>query len=93
MANTVIVCEPWWNPFVEEQAVDRVHRIGQTREVRVIRLAVPETVEDRILALQQRKRGLAETTLGDVAAGDGRRRRTAAARLSERDFARLFGAA
>jgi SNF2 family DNA or RNA helicase len=48
----VIMLDPWWNPYAEDQAVDRAHRIGQTRPVTVSRLTVKGTVEDRILALQ-----------------------------------------
>jgi len=48
----VIMLDPWWNPYAEDQAVDRAHRIGQTRPVTVSRFTVKDTVEDRILALQ-----------------------------------------
>ena len=48
----VIMLDPWWNPYAEDQAVDRAHRIGQTRPVTVTRFTVNSTVEDRILALQ-----------------------------------------
>ena len=51
VASTVILCEPWWNPFVEAQAIDRVHRIGQDKPVDVVRLVVPGTVEERILEM------------------------------------------
>lgn len=48
----VILLDLWWNPYAEDQAIDRAHRIGQTRPVNVSRLTVQDTVEDRILALQ-----------------------------------------
>ena len=48
----VILLDLWWNPYAEDQAVDRAHRIGQTRPVTVSRLTIKDTVEDRILALQ-----------------------------------------
>lgn len=48
----VLLMDIWWNPTTEDQAVDRAHRIGQTRPVTVLRLTVKDTVEDRILALQ-----------------------------------------
>lgn len=48
----VILLDLWWNPTTEDQAIDRAHRIGQTRPVTVSRLTVKDTVEDRILALQ-----------------------------------------
>lgn len=58
-ASRVFMLDPWWNPAVEEQAMDRVHRLGQTRDVEVVRLIVSDTIEDRILQLQERKRQLA----------------------------------
>lgn len=48
----VILLDLWWNPTTEDQAVDRAHRIGQTRPVTVTRMTIKDTVEDRILALQ-----------------------------------------
>ncbi|XP_058090253.1 helicase-like transcription factor CHR28 isoform X2 [Magnolia sinica] len=48
----IILLDPWWNPTTEDQAIDRAHRIGQTRTVTVSRLTIKDTVEDRILALQ-----------------------------------------
>ena len=51
-ACRVILLDLWWNPTTEDQAIDRAHRIGQTRPVTVLRLTVKDTVEDRILALQ-----------------------------------------
>lgn len=48
----VLLLDLWWNPTTEDQAIDRAHRIGQTRPVTVVRLTVKDTVEDRILALQ-----------------------------------------
>lgn len=48
----VILLDLWWNPTTEEQAIDRVHRIGQTHPVKVSRVTIKDTVEDRILALQ-----------------------------------------
>ncbi len=62
-ADHVFLLDPWWNPAVEEQAADRAHRIGQDRPVMVYRLVAQDTVEERILALQQRKRELAEAAL------------------------------
>jgi SNF2 family DNA or RNA helicase len=63
-ADSVFILDPWWNPAVEEQAADRAHRIGQTRPVMIYRLVATDTVEERVLALQQRKRALAEAALG-----------------------------
>jgi superfamily II DNA or RNA helicase len=58
-ADTVIHYDPWWNPAVEEQASDRAHRIGQTKSVFVYKLIAADTVEERILELQERKAALA----------------------------------
>jgi SNF2 family DNA or RNA helicase len=73
-ADHVFLLDPWWNPAVEDQAADRAHRIGQTRPVVVHRVVARDTVEERILQLQQHKRVLADAALGDAdhAAGLGR---------------------
>jgi SNF2 family DNA or RNA helicase len=63
-ADTVIHFDPWWNPAVEDQATDRAHRIGQTRVVTSYKLITRGTVEEKILALQQRKRAVIKATLG-----------------------------
>jgi SNF2 family DNA or RNA helicase len=70
-ANHVLLLDVWWNPTVEEQAIDRSHRIGQRREVFVSRLTVSDTVEDRILALQEHKRALAAAAFGEGQAAAG----------------------
>jgi hypothetical protein len=57
-ADHVFLLDPWWNPAAEDQAADRAHRIGQERPVFVHRLIAENTVEERILALQEKKRGL-----------------------------------
>lgn len=69
-ADRVIILDPWWNPAVEAQAIDRAHRIGQTRPVHAIRLVSADTVEERVLELQERKRRMAAALLdgGDPAA-------------------------
>ena len=81
-ADTVIHYDPWWNPAAEEQASDRAHRIGQTKPVFVYKLIAADTVEDRILQLQQRKADLASIALN----GDGE---LAALDVEDLDF--LFG--
>ena len=58
-ADTVIHYDPWWNPAVEDQASDRAHRLGQTKSVCVYKLIAADTVEERIVELQQRKAELA----------------------------------
>jgi superfamily II DNA or RNA helicase len=70
-ADTVIHYDPWWNPAVEEQASDRAHRIGQTKSVFVYKLIAADTVEERIVELQERKAALASIALGGDAAGLG----------------------
>jgi len=63
-ADTVVHFDPWWNPAVEDQATDRAHRIGQTRVVTSYKLIAEGTVEEKILALQQKKRAIIKATLG-----------------------------
>ena len=63
-ADHVFLVDPWWNPAVEDQASDRAHRIGQDKPVMVYRIVAEDTVEERIIALQQRKRAIAEAALG-----------------------------
>jgi SNF2 family DNA or RNA helicase len=67
-ADHVFLMDPWWNPAVEEQAADRAHRIGQKDPVFVHRIIAQDTIEERILELQERKRSLASALLSD---GDG----------------------
>jgi superfamily II DNA or RNA helicase len=62
-ADTVIHFDPWWNPAVEDQATDRAHRIGQTRVVTSYKLICRDTVEEKILALQNRKREIIKATI------------------------------
>jgi superfamily II DNA or RNA helicase len=66
-ADHVFLLDPWWNPAVEDQAADRAHRIGQDKPVMVYRMVAKDTVEERILALKERKRGLAELALSGAA--------------------------
>jgi len=74
-AEYVFLLDPWWNPATEAQAIDRAHRIGQSRHVIATRLVAKDTVEERILELQAGKRALADAILGGEAgpmAGLGR---------------------
>ncbi|CAA0382657.1 unnamed protein product [Arabidopsis thaliana] len=64
-ASHVILLDLWWNPTTEDQAIDRAHRIGQTRAVTVTRIAIKNTVEERILTLQERKRNIVASALGE----------------------------
>lgn len=69
-ADYVFLMDPWWNPAVEEQAVDRTHRIGQRNPVSVYRFVSAETIEEKVIALQEEKRSLAASVLDlDAAAG------------------------
>ncbi|XP_030463667.2 putative SWI/SNF-related matrix-associated actin-dependent regulator of chromatin subfamily A member 3-like 1 [Syzygium oleosum] len=69
-ASTVYLLEPWWNPAVEEQAMDRVHRIGQKEDVKIVRLIARNSIEERILELQERKKKLAREAFGKRASKD-----------------------
>ena len=62
-ADYVFILDPWWNPAVETQAIDRAHRVGQTRQVFAYRLICKNTVEEKIAELQQAKRELADAIL------------------------------
>ncbi|OAX39929.1 hypothetical protein K503DRAFT_865031 [Rhizopogon vinicolor AM-OR11-026] len=83
-ANRVISLDLGWSEAIESQAFDRVHRLGQVKEVFVHRLVIANTVEGRVLALQERKRNLADGSLGE---GNGKK----IGRLSVRELANLFG--
>ncbi|KQS32609.1 DEAD/DEAH box helicase [Dyadobacter sp. Leaf189] len=63
-ADYVYLIDPWWNPAVERQAIDRTHRIGQTRKVFAYKMICKDTIEEKILLLQQRKQDLAEDLVG-----------------------------
>ena len=64
-ASYVVLFDPWWNPAVEAQAIDRSHRIGQDRTVIAYRLIARGTIEEKIAELQQRKAALVRELLGD----------------------------
>jgi len=64
-ASYVVLFDPWWNPAVENQAIDRTHRIGQVNKVIAYRLLMKNSVEEKIRALQKKKRALAEDVLGE----------------------------
>lgn len=82
-ADYVFLLDPWWNPAIEAQAIDRAHRIGQTRPVVAYRLIARDTVEEKILQLQAQKRDLSATV---VPSDEG-----LVKRLTEADLAFLFG--
>ncbi|OEJ84976.1 ATP-dependent helicase ULS1 [Hanseniaspora osmophila] len=83
-ANHVILADPFWNPFVEEQAMGRAHRISQTKEVHVHRLLVRSSVEDRIVELQNKKQELVGAALDN-------KKITEISRLGSRELGFLFG--
>ena len=64
-ADYVYIVDPWWNPAVEQQAIDRTHRIGQTKNIFAYRMICKDTIEDKILQLQDKKRILAKDLIGD----------------------------
>ncbi|OLL25184.1 putative ATP-dependent helicase [Neolecta irregularis DAH-3] len=68
-ASRVILLDVWWNPAVENQAIDRVHRIGQMRDVVVHKITIKDTVEERIVAMQEKKKAIAMQALGDSKGG------------------------
>ncbi|AQK99994.1 helicase-like transcription factor CHR28 isoform X1 [Zea mays] len=72
----VLMLDLWWNPTTEDQAVDRAHRIGQKRPVTVSRLTIKDTVEDRILALQEKKREMVASAFGEDKSGSRQTRLT-----------------
>jgi SNF2 family DNA or RNA helicase len=84
MASQVIILDPFWNPYIEEQAIDRSHRLGQTRPVKVHRMLIEGTVEDRIIALQEKKRAIISEALDENASKN-------IARLGVQELAYLFG--
>ncbi|HLR85666.1 MAG TPA: DEAD/DEAH box helicase, partial [Nocardioidaceae bacterium] len=83
-ADYCFVLDPWWNPAVEQQAVDRAHRIGQTRNVMIYRLVSSDTIEEKVMELKARKRDLVARVMDDES-GD------LAASLSAQDIRGLLG--
>jgi non-specific serine/threonine protein kinase len=74
--------DPWWNPAVEQQAIDRTHRIGQTKNIFAYRLICKDTVEEKIMILKERKNSLVK----DIVADDN----TMIKQLSKEDVQYLF---
>jgi non-specific serine/threonine protein kinase len=64
-ADYVYIVDPWWNPAVEQQAIDRTHRIGQTKNIFAYRMICKDTIEDKIILLQDKKRALAKDLISD----------------------------
>lgn len=86
-ADTVVLFDPWWNPAVEAQAADRVHRIGQTKPTTIYKLITRGTVEEKILRLQERKRSVITAAMGEV----GDEVRPMMSGLSEGEMLELLG--
>lgn len=81
-ASQVFMLDPWWNPAAENQAFDRVHRIGQKRPIKVTRLIIENSIESRIIELQEKKKHLFDSTVG--------KSMDSLAKLSEDDLRFLF---
>uniref|UniRef100_A0A1J3CFL8 ATP-dependent helicase rhp16 n=1 Tax=Noccaea caerulescens TaxID=107243 RepID=A0A1J3CFL8_NOCCA len=82
VASHVFMMDPWWNPAVERQAQDRIHRIGQYKPIRIVRFIIENTVEERILKLQEKKELVFEGTVGGSQEAIGK--------LTEQDMRFLF---
>ncbi|GJP60729.1 hypothetical protein CLOP_g17955, partial [Closterium sp. NIES-67] len=82
VASHVFLMDPWWNPAVEQQAQDRIHRLGQFKPVRVTRFVIAGTIEERIIKLQEKKQLVFDGTVGGSAEALGR--------LTEDDLRFLF---
>jgi len=89
-ANQVIMADSWWAPAIEDQAVDRVHRLGQKRETKVFRLVVEGSVEERVLGIQEEKRKLMAVAFAEK---DGGRKKKKRAGAGMQDLMRLLGQA
>ncbi len=66
-ADTVVIYDPWWNPAVESQAVDRAHRIGQKKSVTVYRLVTEDSIEQKIMQLKAKKKRITESLIQEEA--------------------------
>ncbi|KAG9439696.1 hypothetical protein H6P81_019861 [Aristolochia fimbriata] len=82
VASNVFLMDPWWNPAVEQQAQDRIHRIGQYKPIRTVKFVIENTIEERILRLQEKKKLVFEGTVGGSTEALGR--------LTEADLRFLF---
>ena len=81
-ASVVFLLDPWWNPAVEQQAQDRIHRLGQYKPMKTIHLIAAGTIEERIMKLQEKKKLIFEGTVGQSTEALGR--------LTEDDLRFLF---
>jgi SWI/SNF-related matrix-associated actin-dependent regulator of chromatin subfamily A3 len=69
-ASQVILADSWWAPSIEDQAIDRVNRLGQTRRVTVFRLVIKDSIEDRVIEIQQRKRKMISEAFDEKKGGN-----------------------
>lgn len=79
-ANQVILSDTWWSPAIEDQAVDRVHRLGQKRETRVFRLIMDNSIEEQTIRIQEDKRKLMQLAFSEK---DGKRQKAKTGRLAD----------
>ncbi|CAG8588404.1 11258_t:CDS:10, partial [Gigaspora rosea] len=82
-ADQCFIMDPWWNPSIEDQAVDRIYRLGQTRPVSIFRFVIENTIEDRVIELQEKKRSMVSQAFGE------RIRKDASKRLEGTRFATI----
>ena len=82
-ADNVIIYDPWWNPAVENQAIDRTHRIGQTKKVFVYKLIMKDSIEEKVLHLQKNKKELFDDILEESS--------KSIKKLTQKDLEYLFG--
>ena len=82
-ADNVIIYDPWWNPAVENQAIDRTHRIGQTKKVFVYKLIMKDSIEEKVLHLQKNKKELFDDILEESSGS--------LKKLTQKDLEYLFG--
>ncbi|KAF0472323.1 SNF2 family helicase [Gigaspora margarita] len=73
-ADQCFIMDPWWNPSIEDQAVDRIYRLGQTRPVSIFRFVIENTIEDRVIELQEKKRSMVSQAFGEKIRKDASKR-------------------
>jgi len=91
VASTVLLMDPWWQSSLEQQSLDRTHRIGQKRDVKVFQIIAESTVEARMLEIQATKEGLAETAFSGMRATGSTSDRRTKVETNIKDLVRLFG--
>jgi SWI/SNF-related matrix-associated actin-dependent regulator of chromatin subfamily A3 len=89
-ASRIYLMEPYWNPAVEQQAIDRVHRLGQTRTVHTIRFIAKNTIEENIVELQKKKMKLAKLTFNEEEGSSRKKSKEAMQKERIADLRNLF---